>query len=249
MPKVSFQSPSRPRAVPYDLGGGPWAVSAPQPPPANLRLVADAEVTAGLPASFDLAQYVARVYDQGTTPACVCFSAAAMQSIYSKIEQGTWMAFDALECYHTVGGDDSNGVDTTSVLAFMQSTGLLAAGTVHRYRIKSFRAVPLGPAGELDQVRAAVAKNRPVVLSMLLPADWGQGAGQSDGGDVSGSPHQVCVTGYDADRLYFVNSQGTAWGDQGFGSIPASFVLRPEQDGWCFAYTTVDSPDGSGGGT
>jgi hypothetical protein len=57
----------------------------------------------------------------------------------------------------------------------------------------------------------------------------------------------VCLTGYDADRLYFVNSQGGAWGNGGFGSVPADFVLQQDQDGFSFAYTTLDAVDDSSG--
>ena len=240
MAKGATGAPARLPAVPYDLGGRPWD---PATAPRNLSLIANLSPAAGVPTSFDLSSYVSRVYDQGEIPACACYSVAAMQSIFEAIERGQWMAFDALECYRAVGGTGATGVDSASVFAYAQSTGLLAAATVHRYRIKSYAAVQLGPAGQLQTVKAAVANNRPVVLAMLLPGDWGQDAGQSLGASVSGTLHQVCLTGYDNSRLYFVNSQGSAWGDEGFGSVPANYVLRGEQDGYSYAYTAVDAVD------
>jgi hypothetical protein len=208
----------------------------------DLQQVRDV-LTAGVPPLFDLSSYVARVYDQETVPACTCYSAAAMQSIFEAIEREMWIAFDALECYRALGGNGQSGIDPRAVLTFMQQTGLLATGTSRRYRIGSYAFVQLGSQGRLDLVKAALAANRPAVLALRLPADWGANAGQSAGGASSWSGHQVCLTGYDQRRLYFVNSQGTSWGDNGFGSIPADFVLRPEQDGWSFAYTAIDQID------
>lgn len=231
---------SRPPVVPYDLGGRAWAVgnTPPRLSLAKMGIAADA-----VPAVFDLSGYVKRVYDQGNVPACTCYSVAAMQSIFEAIEQGQWMAFDALECYRAVGGTGAIGVDSASVLAYAQSTGLLASGTVHRYRIETYAAVRLGPGGQLEPIKAAVATRRPVVMAMLLPEDWGQDAGQSAGGNASGTLHQVCLTGYDDSRFYFVNSQGSAWGDEGFGSVPTDFVLRAEQTGYSYAFTTIDAVD------
>ena len=231
---------ARPPVVPYDLGG---TLSNPAKAPPPLSLATFGATAAGLPASFDLSSYVARVYDQQTVPACACYSAAAMQSIFEAIERRAWMAFDALECYHALGGTGAVGVDSTAVLEYAQTTGFLAAGTVHRYRLKSYGTVRLGSAGQLEPVKAAIANNRSVVLSMLLPTDWGQNAGQSSAASVSGTLHQVCLTGYDANRLYFVNSQGSAWGDEGFGSVPATFVLGDDQDPYCYAYTAIDAVD------
>jgi hypothetical protein len=207
------------------------------------RLAPIREALGSLPASADLSNWVAGVYDQGTVPACTCCSAAAMQSIFESQERGKWLGFDALECYHAVGGTGSEGVEPHDVLGFMQGSGLLQVGTSRRYRIGSYAFVQLGPGGRIDIVKASIAARRPAVMAMLLPADWSQNYGQSAGDAVSSSYHQVCLTGYDAARVYFVNSQGEGWGDSGFGSVPWTFVQSPDQLKRCYAYTAIDEID------
>ncbi|HTB56700.1 MAG TPA: hypothetical protein VLC06_02450 [Polyangia bacterium] len=242
-PRIKF--PGAAGVVPHDLGGVRLVSRAGD---VALEDVSAIKATlAALPANADLSDRVKGVYDQGQIAACTCYSSAAMQSIFEEIEQGAWLGFDALECYHAVGGNGTQGVDPHLVLDYMKQPGLLDVDTKQRYRIQSYAFVRLGPQGQIDVVKAALAANRPAVLAMLLPADWGQGDGQSQGGPRSSSYHQVCLTGYDADRAYFVNSQGVGWGDHGFGSVPWSFTLDPEQGSSCYAYTAVDAADGANG--
>lgn len=237
--------PGAARVVPHDLGG---VRLVSRPGDVALENVSTIRATlAALPATADLSDRVKGIYDQGQIAACTCYSSAAMQSIFEELERDEWLGFDALECYRAVGGDGSHGVDPHLVLDYMKQSGLLDVDTKQRYRIQSHAFVQLGPQGQIDVVKAALANNRPAVLAMLLPADWGQGQGQSQGGPRSSSYHQVCLTGYDADRAYFVNSQGIGWGDHGFGSVPWSFTVDSAQGSYCYAYTVVDAADGANG--
>src|ERR1700679_2171422 len=49
----------------------------------------------GVPAQYDLSQYVKGAYWQGYENSCVAYSTAGMQSIFEEIQQRKWIEFDA----------------------------------------------------------------------------------------------------------------------------------------------------------
>jgi hypothetical protein len=195
----------------------------------------------GFPSQATLWDYVLMIYNQGSQPSCVPFSVAAMQSVFEHIEHGWWGELDAEECYWANGGDGTNGVETRQVLQWEQNVGMYFLNTGRRYRIGSFAfADPRTDAG-VNSIKAAVAAKRPCVLALLLPEDFW--AGDSTGAVVTRGYHQICVTGYTPERLLFVNSWGVDYGNGGFGSIPWSFLRKPEQTHFTYAFTAIDAID------
>ncbi len=170
----------------------------------------------GAPASYDLIPYVKGVYDQGQTAACVAFSTAGMKSIEDMLEHSAWNTYDAPALYAANGGTGQNGVDTRRVLQYAQDTGLLVLGATARYRIGSYAFAPRVAGQFEDTLKAAVAANRPCVLALLLPQNFGW---DSSGG-ITQSYHQIGVCGYDATNVIILNSWGSWWGKNGLGRIP-----------------------------
>ncbi|MBG6209250.1 hypothetical protein IWQ49_003921 [Labrenzia sp. EL_126] len=90
------------------------------------------------------------------------------------------------------------------------------------FRIKGWRAVDLK---KIDQVKAELAKNHPVLVGLLLNKDfarlrgsdvWHAGSPEPDSGG-----HAVTLVGYDDTTQTFklINSWGKKWGDGGFGRL------------------------------
>ena len=189
----------------------------------------------------DLSPYVQGIYDQGQLPSCVAHSTAAMQSIFENIEHGQWFELDAVECYQQNGGTGSDGVDTRQVLSWEQNTGMRAVANGRRYRIGSFAFANPQDANGQSAIKAALAASCPCVLAMLLPDDFWNGDSQGD--VVTNGYHQVCLVGFDGDRVEFVNSWGTSYGNMGFGSVPWRFLERAEQQHFVYAFTAIDVID------
>jgi hypothetical protein len=164
-----------------------------------------------------------------------------MQSIFEQEEQQKWLVFDAAELYHACGGDGEEGVSADTVLDYMQNTGIRVLSQSHRYRIGSYAYADPFSDG-ITPIKAALAVGRPCVLALLLPSDFLSGD-CGEGAQVTSGYHQVLVTGYDDSRLKFLNSYGNSYGDNGFGSLPISFLQRPEQEGFVYAFTAIDAID------
>src|SRR6266542_4220868 len=195
----------------------------------------------GAPASYDLIPYVKGVYDQGQTAACVAFSTAGMKSIEDMLEHSAWNTYDAPALYAANGGTGQNGVDTRRVLQYAQDTGLLVLGATARYRIGSYAFAPRVAGQFEDTLKAAVAANRPCLLALLLPQNFGW---DSSGG-ITQSYHQIGVCGYDATNVIILNSWGSWWGKNGLGRIPWSYLTQQNfQNGYVYGYTVIDALDG-----
>lgn len=199
------------------------------------------------PVSDDhLLQYIRGVYNQGSVPSCVAHSSAGMQSINEQMERGTWIEMDALRCYRDNGGNGTNGVDTQRVLSYMQSQGMPIVGSALRYKLATYAfAQPMQQAG-VEAIKAAIATGHPCVVALLLPTDWMSGMNAGLGAVNTAAYHQVVLVAYTPDRVTFLNSWGSQYGQNGLGSIPWSYLQRSEQQGRVYAYTEVDAPDEDG---
>jgi hypothetical protein len=194
-----------------------------------------------IPEAFSLREYVRGWTDQGHWPACVAASSGAVQSIYESIERGQWFNMDWLGMYRQCGGDGKQGVDPRRVLKTMKQEGYPVQGTGAHYKISDYAFHRMVSPLDMDVVKAAIAAKRPCAGAMLLPPDFN--AGDSAGTAVTGDYHALCFAGYDARRVYFLNSWGKEWGDEGWGSVPWEFLTRPEQAGYAYLFTTVDETD------
>ncbi len=198
------------------------------------------DLTNDPPAAANLAMYATHVYNQHDLLACTAYSVAALMSMRTNIVSKRWLPFDADECFSAVAQSRDRGV-STRVMQYACSPGMLILGEQGRMRIPGFAFAQLG-AGQAEnvrQVKAALAAMVPVALALLLPVDWDRLPGRSMSTVPGGAYHQVCLTGYDADRVYFVNSLGTAWGDNGFGSMSWGVVTNAAQWDCCYALAAL----------
>jgi hypothetical protein len=185
-------------------------------------------------------QFISHVYDQGTIPSCVVHSTAGQQSIYQKMEQED-RVYDATSVYWEVGGNGSQGVPARVVLDYAREKGMpLLADKEFRNRIESY-AFTRDPETMVN----ALAAGHLCVFAMLLPQDFWEGEAKSM--TMTSNYHQVAAIGYDLDleRIYFLNSWGKRFGNNGVGSVPIAFLTQKNnQDGHFYAYTTIDVIDG-----
>lgn len=203
-----------------------------------------AQIVVGVPASDDyLLSFIKGCYNQGSLPSCVAHSSAGMQSINEQMERGQWIIMDAVKAYYDNGGNGSNGVPTQAVLSYMQGSGMPVVGSSLRYKLSTYAfCQPMQPAG-IEALKAAISTGHPCVLAMLLPSDFMNGMTAGQGSVNRVAYHQVCCVGYTPERVTFLNSWGPGYGQNGLGSVPWSYLARPEQANYVYAYTEVDSPD------
>ena len=203
----------------------------------------------GPPLRFSLEQFVGAPYDQYAGSAsrvsfkCVAYSTAAMVSIFCNERYGSWLGFDAEECYARCGGTSTSGIQLSDALNFAINPGFRDAATGHRYPLSSAHVIaPVDNDGEA-QVKAAIAAGNPCVLNLLLPQDFFQqepGSGNCSSTTITNAYHQVCVYAYDDVRFYFLNSEGIGWGTAGKGSIPWALLAMNPEPNWCGAGLCTD---------
>lgn len=200
-----------------------------------------AMLEAGAPASYDLITYIKGVYNQGQVSSCVAHSTAGMKSVEDMLEHSAWNTYDAPALYAANGGTGQNGVDTRRVLQYAQDTGLLVLQGTARYRIGSYAFAPRVAGQFEDTLKAAIAANRPCVLALLLPQNFGW----DSSGAMTQGYHQVAIVGFDATYVTILNSWGSGWGKNGLGRIPWSYLTQQNfQSGYVYAYTVIDALDG-----
>lgn len=105
----------------------------------------------------------------------------------------------------------------------------------------------------LEQMKGALAQRDPFILGFMWYADWETSAIAKSGDLTLTAPgaqilggHDVVIVGYDdaTQRFTFINSWGTRWGKNGYGTIPYAQVLSPEKanDFWTLHWDEVVAP-------
>jgi C1A family cysteine protease len=107
----------------------------------------------------------------------------------------------------------------------------------------------------MDELRDCLARGYPFVFGMHFGSDYPQGAAKTGYVPVP-SPaelanfanlgkHAVMAVGYNdqTQRLTFMNSKGTGWGDNGFGTLSYEYVT---QHGLCRDFWTIRKVEGVG---
>lgn len=185
--------------------------------------------------------------DQNGKAACTAGSSSHMQAFYEVMERGKWIVFDWDKLYVENGGTGNNGLSSRDVLQDLQDRGCPVLGSDDRYKIKQYAFVDFSSNFDLaiQTVKASVAAECPVVLAMLLPSDFGDRECGKSNSTVMGpqSYHQVMIGGYTPDGLALFNSWGSQFADSGWAHIRTEFLARSEQQGFLYAFTTLDAPD------
>ncbi len=191
---------------------------------------------AALPANADLSDRGRACTTRGRSPPHLLPARRDAVDL-RRIEQGAWLGFDALECYHAVGGNGTQGVDPHLVLDYMKQPGLLDVDTKQRYRSRATPVRPW-PQGQIDVVKAALAANRPAVLAMLLPPT---------GGKATDSRRVALLTRSARLRRRPGLLRELASAGATTGSIGSLEQCSTPNKASCYAYTAVDAADGANG--
>lgn len=201
------------------------------------------QATAGIPDAYDMSFEVKDIYVQGAIPCCTVASVAMMKSLHDVIDYGRWNMYEFLEAYHSLGGNDQEGVEPRSVLQYAQDTGLRIDGTTVRHRIGSYAfADQSSPALFISTLKAAISSNHPCVIACRLPQQFGW----DSGGPATEAYHEMALVGYDPDDAIAANSWGRLWGNKGLARLPWAYLVADGfQKGDCRAYTAMDAIDTS----
>lgn len=205
-----------------------------------------AAALSSFPDTYSLRQYqTGPALDQGQTGACVAASSSHVQALYEQMERKQWITFDWATLYAENGGSGDSGVNSRDVLQDMQTRGCPVLSSSDRYEISAYAFVDFSNFDlAIQTVKAAIFAKHPLVLAMLLPSDFmnGMTAGAA-GSVVTSGYHQVMLGEYTSDRFGFLNSWGPFYGVNGWGSVPTEYLRRREQNGYLYAFTTLDAVD------
>lgn len=224
------------------------------PSPQNFSLLAIKAVqevlAAGLPPTFmELTQHCVHIYNQGSSPSCVCHATAGVQTANEHIERhGEVMIFDAM-AMHMATGPANQGRYPGDILKYAQDVGVPLAQSTKRYRVGSYAFAPnSSPQVWVDTIKAALVSGHVCMCCSQLWSNFGWETSGSVLGP--GSYHEWDIVGYRAEpapfgSAYIQNSWGEGWGHGGFGWVPFQLLVADNfQGGYVIANTIVDAIDG-----
>ncbi|MCB9267136.1 MAG: C1 family peptidase [Lewinellaceae bacterium] len=208
-------------------------------------LVEKDSVRGKIPPYIDLRPYCPVAGDQGGLPSCAAWSLANAMTILKAMEEERAdtreierMRFSVAYIYNQVG-DCYRGAKFSSCLELLEQKGncpaaLLAysqdcnpnPGEQHHARaypnrIRDYRKVfglHASADDKIDNILDELARYRPVVVSMKVPADFRNNIPPIRGPWPGEDPHAMVVVGYDeySETFTLMNSYGPAWGNRGF---------------------------------
>lgn len=171
-----------------------------------------------LPASYHVPAPLYPVLDQGSSPMCVAYSAAAEQGWFDLRDSGLAL-FDEPLFFARIGGT-VNGAVIRVALAERLKDGYPVDGHADQagaHRIAAYYAVPVTRA----DLCAAIQSFGPVVIGTPWYHRWFAPVGGVLGTpDYSVGGHAILAVGWDATGLRLRNSWGADWGQGGEATLP-----------------------------
>lgn len=182
------------------------------------------QLAAPLPKSYRV-PVLPPVFDQGSSPMCVAFSAATEQASFDLVDLGHNYKWDEALFFRQIGGT-SNGAIIRNALDRRLHRGypLLPAGSgnsASAHRIAAYYAVPVTK----DSLKRAIHSYGVVVIGtpwfnswfspdplVLPPADYQVGG------------HAICAVGWDYVGLWLRNTWGPDWGVKGECVLPWGYL-------------------------
>ena len=200
-----------------------WVESPDDPrdwPLSALYSVTGTDVPVALPASYHVPAPLYPVLDQGSSPMCVAYSAAAEQGWFDLRDSGLAL-FDEPMFFKWIGGTQ-NGAVIRDALATRLSTGYPPQGHADQagaHRIAAYYSVPVAQA----DLCAAILSFGPVVIGTPWYRRWFAPVnGVLGDPDLLVGGHAILAVGWDATGLRLRNSWGADWGQGGEATLPWS---------------------------
>ena len=202
-----------------------------------------------LPASADLSEWLPAVGSQGEQSSCVAWATTYyMRSYYENRQNFTLVKQTPLSpsfLYNQLKKQDAScksGLNIGRALEFLKLKGApplrsfpysqnncsalpdqAVESVATQFKIESWRRLN---KGNLDDVKGEIARDRPVVIGMIVSEKFKDFRGKSNFDELISESatrggHAMTVVGYDDARQAFrlVNSWGQQWGDRGFAWI------------------------------
>lgn len=202
-----------------------------------------------LPASADLSEWLPAVGSQGEQSSCVAWATTYyMRSYYENRQNYTLVKQTPLSpsfLYNQLKKQDAScksGLNIGRALEFLKLKGApplrsfpysqnncsalpdqAVESVATQFKIESWRRLT---KGNLDDVKGEIARDRPVVIGMIVSEKFKDFRGKSNFDELISESatrggHAMTVVGYDDARQAFrlVNSWGQQWGDRGFAWI------------------------------
>jgi hypothetical protein len=184
------------------------------------------------------------ILNQGQTPQCTAYAAAALEQSFEYAEDGAFPTFNESDLFSRAGGT-SQGAVMRNVLNVCVKTGILAT----RGRVASPERLLLGGYARLngaDQIYAAIFANG---VGAYFGVNWQNSWRHPGTGGILPRPdsteggHALKACGYDQNMLcpdgtrgaiLLQNSWGN-WGAHGFCWLPVSYLHSVSWEAWSVA--------------
>jgi C1A family cysteine protease len=222
-----------------------------------------APALADLPPSVDLRPQMPPPYDQGPLGSCVAQALAGLLQFGHGVERGIpsrlFIYFNARSMQGTVASDC--GTTMRTGVKAVEQYGVCEEADwpydISQWRTRPGRdcyrraAMHKFARGErvphdINQIKAALAANRPVAFGFSVYAPFESEAVKASGvlpmpaptDDFKGG-HAVLAVGYEGDHLLIRNSWGPAWGLGGYFKMPFAYAADPKlaADFWAMSFS------------
>lgn len=193
-----------------------YGLGAQQSPPDERDFALALDATLALPATFRV-KSIAPVYDQGSSPQCVAYSAAGEQASFDLIDQGHTYRWDFAYFFRRIGGGPNGAVIRNAFDERLHRGYPLlpshSGNSQAAHRIAAYYSV----SRTRSAVQAALVQYGTLILGTPWFNSWFSPRidGSLPAADYQVGGHAITVVGYDQQGLWLRNSWGADWGEKG----------------------------------
>ncbi|MGF1430163.1 C1 family peptidase [Kitasatospora sp. LaBMicrA B282] len=213
-----------------------------------------------VPASVDLSNFLPQVGDQGQVGSCVAWAIDYSSFTILENEQGLKGAPHApMYTYAQIAQGNDQGSYASQHFDILTSQGLDTqkdywqgnfdyttqpdaneTANAANWKLSGYTALDTGNA-LVNEVKSSLAQGEPVVFAFqvyqsledITPAQAADYTYYPTDSELAGQPlggHEVAIVGYNDQGVKIANSWGSGWGDNGYFTVPWSFVTGQIQE-------------------